>query len=67
MQPRLGRFFTPEDDRRGGGADGPVVVLSHRLWQQRFGGAPDVVGRTLTLSRVSYTILGVAPANSAKA
>ncbi|MBK7908665.1 MAG: ABC transporter permease [Gemmatimonadetes bacterium] len=63
VQPRLGRFFTPDDDRRGGGADGPVVVISHRLWQQRFGGAPDVVGRTFTLSRVSYTIIGVAPAS----
>ena len=63
VQPRLGRFFTPDDDRRGGGPDGPVVVLSHRLWQQRFGGAPNVVGRTITLSRVSYTVIGVAPAS----
>jgi putative ABC transport system permease protein len=63
VQPRLGRFFSPDDDRRGGGPDGPVVVLSHRLWQQRFGGAPDVVGRTLTLSRVNYTVIGVAPAS----
>ena len=63
VQPRLGRFFSPDDDRRGGGADGPVAVISHRLWQQRFGGAPDVVGRTITLSRVSYTVIGVAPAS----
>ncbi len=63
VQPRLGRFLTPEDDRRGGGADGPVVVISHRIWQERFGGAPDVVGRRFTLSRVPYTIIGVAPAS----
>ncbi len=63
VQPRLGRFFAAEDDRRGGGPDGPVVVISYRLWQQRFGGAPDVVGRTFTLSRVNYTVIGVAPAS----
>lgn len=61
VQPRLGRFFSLDDDRRGGGPDGPVVVISHRLWQERFGGAADVVGRTFELSRVSYTIIGVAP------
>ncbi len=63
VQPVAGRFFTEADDARGGGPDGPVAVISHRLWQQRFGGARDVVGRTFTLSRVNYTIIGVAPAS----
>jgi len=57
----LGRTFTPADDRRGGGMDGPVAVISHRFWQQRFTGAADVIGRPLTISRVPYTIVGVTP------
>ncbi len=61
VRPALGRFFTEADDRRGGGADGPVVVISHGLWRSRFGGAADVVGRTFTLSGVNFTIIGVAP------
>ncbi len=61
VQPQRGRFFAPEDDRRGGGPDGPVVVISHRLWQQRFGAAEDIIGRTFPLSRTNYTIIGVAP------
>ena len=55
----LGRTFAPEDDRRGGGPQGPVVVISHRFWQQHFGGASDVIGRSLSLDRVSFTVIGV--------
>jgi predicted permease len=57
----LGRTLRESDDRRGGGADGPVVVISHRFWMRRFGGATDAVGRTLTLDRVPFTIVGVTP------
>ena len=57
----LGRTLTAADDRPGGGPDGPVAVISHAFWRRRFGGAPDVVGRTLTLNRVPVTIVGVAP------
>lgn len=39
----------------------PVAVLSHAYWQQRFGGSPDVVGRTLTINGATFTIVGVAP------
>ena len=48
----LGRTFTAADDRRGGGPDGPVTVVSYRFWQRHFGGAADVVGRSITLDRV---------------
>ena len=61
VRPTLGRLFVPADDERGGGPGGPVVVISHAFWQSRFGGARDVVGRTLTLERVPLTIIGVTP------
>jgi putative ABC transport system permease protein len=60
-----GRMLTPGDD--GGApsasrsADGPVVVISHRLWRQRFAGVHDVVGRQLTVQRIPFTIVGVMP------
>jgi predicted permease len=57
----LGRTFTAADDQPGGGPHGPVAVISHAFWQRRFGGAPDVLGRTLTLNRVPVTVVGVAP------
>jgi predicted permease len=57
----LGRTFTPADDRRGGGPDGPVAVISYPFWQRRFGGDADVIGRSLTLDRVPFTIIGVTP------
>jgi predicted permease len=55
-----GRMITPADD--GGAApDGPVAVISHRLWRQRFTGSPDIIGRQLTVQRVPFTIVGVMP------
>ncbi|PYR40662.1 MAG: hypothetical protein DMF95_33045 [Acidobacteria bacterium] len=47
--------------RRGGGPNGPVAVISHAFWQRRFGASPDVVGRTQTIDRVPFTIVGVMP------
>ena len=61
VTPALGRLFRPSDDVRGGGSGGPVVVISHAFWQTHFGGAPDAIGRTLTLERVPLTIVGVTP------
>ena len=46
---------------RGGGPDGPVAVISYAFWQRRFGGAADAIGRSLTVERVPFTIVGVAP------
>jgi predicted permease len=57
----LGRTFTEADDRRGGGPDGPVTVISYGYWQRSFGGAADVIGRSLTVERVAFTIVGVTP------
>ena len=55
-----GRMLTPADDG-GAQADGPVAVISHRLWRQRFAGAHDIVGRQLTVQRIPFTIVGVMP------
>jgi predicted permease len=57
----LGRTLTDGDDRRAGGADGAVVVISYGFWQRYFGGAADTIGRTLTLDRVPFTVVGVTP------
>jgi predicted permease len=60
-----GRMFTTDDDRVGGGAAGPVAVISARLWQRRFGGRTDAIGDTLRVNGVPVTIVGVSPASFA--
>ena len=55
----LGRGFLPEEDRTPG--ERPVMVISHKLWQSRFGGDPAVAGRTVKLNGHPFTIVGVAP------
>jgi len=57
----LGRTFTEADDARGGGPEGPVAVISYRYWQRRLGGSADAIGRSLTLDRVPFTVIGVTP------
>ena len=57
----IGRTFTPADDVAGRGAAGPVAVISHSLWQRRFGGASDVIGRSLLVEGVTTTVVGVTP------
>ena len=52
-----GRLF----DERDATANASVVVISHALWQRRFGGTPDIVGRVVLLNGVPFTIVGVAP------
>jgi predicted permease len=59
MRPVLGRAYTAEEDLPGAA---PVVVLSHGLWQRRFGGARDVIGQRLELDGKPHTIIGVMPA-----
>ena len=59
-EPVLGRALRPEDDLRGAA---PVLVLSHRAWRERFGGAADVLGRRIVMhgDGVAYTVVGVMP------
>ncbi len=56
--PSLGRAFTSEEDRPGRER---VVILSHGLWQRRFGGAQDIVGQSVTLDDKPCAIVGVMP------
>jgi predicted permease len=53
-----GRVFTPDDDRP---AAPPVAVLSHRVWQTRYGGDPSVVGSAFFVEGHPFTVIGVAP------
>ena len=64
-RPLLGRRLTASDDLvpGKGGTDGGVVVISHAYWQQRFGGDPAIVGRTVHLFEHGVTIVGVMPSD----
>jgi putative ABC transport system permease protein len=57
----LGRTFTSADDVRGGGPDGPVAVISYGMWQRRFGGNASVIGTSIVIERIPFTIIGVTP------
>jgi putative ABC transport system permease protein len=63
-RPALGRVFRTEEDSSGGPY---VAILSDRFWKTEFGGAPDVIGRTLKLNDEAYTIVGVMPASASVA
>jgi putative ABC transport system permease protein len=58
VKPASGRSFLPEEDRPGASR---VCVISHGLWQRRFGADPAILGKQLTLSGDSYTVIGVLP------
>jgi putative ABC transport system permease protein len=60
VRPILGRTFTADEDRPG---HDNVVVLSHRLWERRFGASAAVVGRELRMNGAKYQIAGVMPAS----
>jgi predicted permease len=55
----LGRTFSDADDQTTGGH--PVVVVSHAWWERRLGGDPAVIGKTITIDKTIYAIIGVAP------
>ena len=58
ITPMLGRGFSPEEDRPGGPE---AVLLSHGLWQRRFGSDEAIVGRSLRLDGRPHTVVGVLP------
>jgi putative ABC transport system permease protein len=59
VAPQLGREFTAEEDRPDGAS---VIILSHGLWQRRFGGDRGIVGRSVLVDGVATTVVGVMPA-----
>jgi putative ABC transport system permease protein len=59
VEAHIGRTFLPEEDRAGAA---PVALLSYGLWQRRFGGSREIIGKPITLSSQPYTVVGVLPA-----
>jgi predicted permease len=59
VKPALGRFFHQQDDLRAGAS--PYAVLSYNSWQARFGGDPGIVGKSVRINGLSYSVLGIAP------
>jgi putative ABC transport system permease protein len=59
LQPQLGRLFIPDDEQAG---HAPIVVISDGLWQRRFGGDVEIIGKSITLDGRSYSVAGIAPA-----
>ena len=60
VQPALGRWFSPDDNRPG---TPDTVILSHGYWQRRFGGDPEVIGRVMTIDSRPRVVIGVMPAS----
>lgn len=59
-KPALGRNFSAEEDQPGANR---VAIISHSLWQSRYGGDPSILNRDILLNDESYTVIGVMPAN----
>ena len=60
VAPILGRTFSASEDQPGGNR---VAIISHALWQARYGADPGILGKKLTLNGASYAVIGVLPAN----
>lgn len=61
VEPQFGRTFRPDEDRVPG--RDAVLVLGYDFWEQQFGGDPSILGRTVRLNGIEFTIVGVAPAS----
>jgi len=59
LTPALGRFFLPEEDTPAGAR--PVAVLNYGTWQKRFGGSTDILGRSVNINNLAFTVVGIAP------
>src|SRR5437588_5787492 len=59
LTPVKGRFFSPDEGSAPGAH--PVAVMNYGTWAARFGGVNDIVGKTLRLNNMMFTIIGIAP------
>src|SRR5262249_44648455 len=59
LEAARGRTFAPDEGWVPG--KDPIIVLSYKYWQKRFGGDPGVVGKTVTMNQHAFTVIGVAP------
>ncbi|MHC1769025.1 MAG: ABC transporter permease [Verrucomicrobiia bacterium] len=59
VSPGIGRAFLPEEDQAPGAR--PVAMLSHRLWQSRLLGDPEVIGKTVLVNGRPFTVVGIVP------
>src|ERR1700726_2668880 len=62
VNPAMGRTFTRDDEKAGGGPGGFKIILSHDFWKKQFGGEANVLGGTIELDRRQFTVIGVMPA-----
>jgi hypothetical protein len=60
VSPALGRVFTQDEDD----TSARVVVMSYGLWQRRFGGSSDIVGRKISVNDEAYEVVGVCVATA---
>ncbi|HET9743448.1 MAG TPA: ABC transporter permease [Terriglobales bacterium] len=59
IDPVLGRSFAPGEDQKDGAS--PVAVLSYAFWNKQFGADPNIIGKTVRVNQLQYTVIGVAP------
>ena len=59
VKPLIGRVFTEEEDEKGV----RVALISHGLWQRRYGASPDILGRKIAINDSAYEVIGVMPRN----
>ncbi|MGA9247117.1 MAG: ABC transporter permease [Candidatus Acidiferrales bacterium] len=60
VNPLLGRLFNADEDRLGAA---PVALVTAGLWERKFGSAPDIIGKRVTMNGTGYTVVGVVPAS----
>jgi putative ABC transport system permease protein len=58
QSPVIGRDFLPQEDQPGAQ---PVVLIGYGMWQNRYGGRPDILGKTIRVNAVSATVIGIMP------
>ncbi len=63
VHPLLGRPFRRDEEKAGGGPDGFTVVLSHAFWESHFKGDRSILGKSITLDRRPFTVIGIMPPN----